>query len=90
MWIKTLSGIVAVGLFAVGCSRGPDSAKSTENQPAKVQYKEPRFPSYLRPPSSIDEVLPYVRPLVRAKTGLQGAGLGVVNPGESILIVTSI
>ena len=50
-------------------------------------YPEPRFPSYLKPPSSLDEVMPYVRPLVRARRGLQGSGLGVAEKGETVLFV---
>jgi hypothetical protein len=74
-------------LLVVGaCSRAsqPDTADQTV-----PQYPEPRFPSYLKPVSTIDEVLPHVRPLVRNKTGFQGAGLGIAKPGETVTFVTT-
>jgi hypothetical protein len=39
--------------------------------------------------STVEEVLPHVRPLARNKTGVQGAGLGVANPGETVTFVTT-
>ena len=74
-------------LAAAGCSRGgpaPDAAP-----PSTADYPSPRFPSYLKPLSSVDEVLPHVRTLARAKTGVQGAGLGVANSGDTVTFVTT-
>src|SRR5262245_46937003 len=41
---------------AAACGRRQQAAERT-----MVKYSEPRFPSYLKPPLSIDEVLPHVR-----------------------------
>src|SRR5258708_40088221 len=59
----------------------------TARPDAAIQYPEPRYPSYLKPPASIDEVLPHVRPLVRNKTGFQGAGLGIAQSGDTVTFV---
>ncbi|HXH06035.1 MAG TPA: hypothetical protein VNI83_05520 [Vicinamibacterales bacterium] len=81
-----------IGL-AAGCSDsgGPASRTPASASPASGAraYPAPRFPSYLRPPSSIEEVMPYVRPLVRARHGLQGAGLGIAEKGDTVLFVVS-
>src|SRR5262245_57118845 len=87
-------------LAAAGC-RGTDSQNGAPHTaspaatpaatavPAKADYPEPRFPSYLKPPASIEEVMPYIRPLVKSRTGLQGAGLGIAEKGETVLFVVA-
>jgi hypothetical protein len=50
-------------------------------------YPEPRFPSYLKPPKSIDDMLPAVRVLVRNKSGFLGKGLGILEAGDTVLLV---
>src|SRR5713226_6101175 len=77
-----LAVIAALVLWTAGCGR-----KENGRLDAPIQYAEPRYPSYLKPPSSIDEVLPHVRPLVRNKTGFQGAGLGISQPGDTVTFV---
>jgi hypothetical protein len=90
------AGVLAGLVLAGACSRteraeSPGAGQeSSRSEPVAGAYMEPRFPSYLRPPSSVDEVLPHVRPLVRARVGLQGAGLGIAEPGETVLFVVSI
>ena len=44
----------------------------------RTKYPAPRFPSYLRPPKSIDDVMPYARAAVR-----QTGELSVVCHGSS-------
>jgi len=73
---------VSLIVYAAACGRS-----NTAVPAASIQYPEPRYPSYLKPPTSIDEVLPHVRPLVRNKTGFQGGGLGVAQPGETVTFV---
>lgn len=90
MTINRCSRALAAALLAAGsvsgCSR---SAPPSGAPPAAADYPEPRFPSYLKPVSTVEEVLPHVRPLARNKTGVQGAGLGVANPGDTVVFVTS-
>ena len=92
-----LGGALAAAVSA-GCNRKTDESQATppptdtaarQTQGKGLGYPEPRFPSYLKPPSSIEEVMPYVRPLVRARRGLQGAGLGIIEKGETALFVVS-
>lgn len=52
-----------------------------------TQYPAPRFPSYLKKPNSIDDVMPYARALARNESGLQGAGLGQAKSGQTLLLV---
>lgn len=75
-------------VFASACSGGGPArdAASPADAPA-VEYPEPRFPSYLKAPSSVEEILPHVRPLARNKTGFQGAGLGIAKPGETVAFI---
>src|SRR5512142_1803160 len=92
---------IVVLAFVAGCSRAPapDARTSGNAAPAaqstvKVRpapdgkpYPAPRFPSYLKAPSSIDEILPAVRVLVRNKSGFLGKGLGILEPGDTALLV---
>lgn len=57
---------------------------------ANTTYPEPRFPAYLKPPKNIDDVMPSAREIVRNKSGIQGAGMGVLQQGESVLLVPNI
>ena len=97
--LGTLCLVAAVGV--VGCNRseqGPAGATPADQarggppsgSTPTGDYPEPRFPSYLKPPSSMEEVMPYVRPLAKARHGLQGAGLGIIEKGESVLFVVSV
>jgi hypothetical protein len=92
-WKGPAAACAVLALIAAGCggSERNGSAPRTESAEARPtgNYPEPRFPSYLKPPSSMEEVMPHVRPLVRARHGLQGAGLGLVEKGESVLFVVS-
>ena len=84
--IVTLVAAAAVG----GCNRGRgETASVSPASSAAEQYPEPRYPSYLKPISTVEEVLPHVRPLVRNKTGFQGAGLGIANQGDTVAFVTT-
>jgi hypothetical protein len=80
-------GAAVLVALAAACGRHDGATEATA---ADVRYPEPRFPSYLKPPTSIEEVLPHVRPLVRNKAGFQGAGFGIVKPGETIALILQI
>ena len=81
------AGGLALVALAAGCSRAPVSGGADVADASA--YPAPRFPSYLKPISTVEEVLPHVRPLARAKTGVQGAGLGVANAGDTVTFVTT-
>jgi hypothetical protein len=85
-----LPGVLVVAMAGAACggSETRQSAAPAAAEPA-VQYPEPRYPSYLKPTSSVEEIIQHVRPLVRNKTGFQGAGLGIANPGDTVTFVTS-
>ena len=53
----------------------------------QAKYPQPRFPSYLKPPKSIEDIMPYARAIARQTSGLQGDGLGSIKEGESIALV---
>ena len=77
---------IAALLLLGACRRGE---RGTTAASTSVQYPEPRFPSYLKPVSTVEEAMPYVRPLVRNKTGFQGGGLGIAKSGDIVTFVTS-
>jgi hypothetical protein len=52
----------------------------------KANYPAPRFPSYLKPPKSIDDIMPFARAAVRQTGGR--TPLGLVEKGTAALIVT--
>jgi len=66
-------------------------AEVVEPQLAAVgKYPEPRFPAYLKPPKTVDDVMPSAREIVRNKNGIQGAGMGVLQKGDGVLLVPTI
>ncbi len=73
--------LVFIAAMLNGCARKQEVKEEVG------KFPEPRFPSYLKAPQSIDEIMPYARELARNKSWRGGLGLGVVNSGESILIV---
>jgi hypothetical protein len=77
-----LLAALIIGAAACGTKQSPTAG-------GVVKYPEPRFPSYLKSPSSVDEVLPHVRPLVRNKIGFQGNGLGIAQPGDTVAFILS-
>ncbi len=58
------------------------------NAAEKAKYPAPRFPSYLKPPKSIEDVMPFARAAVRQVGGR--TPLGLVEKGMAALIVTEV
>jgi hypothetical protein len=83
-----LAPILIFGLVLSGAHSG---AQKKESPPRQDSYPAPRWPSYLKKPKSVDEILPHARDLVRNKAGFggnsPGLGLGLLQPGEEVLIV---
>jgi hypothetical protein len=52
----------------------------------KGKYPAPRFPSYVRPPKSIEDVMPFARAAVRQTGGR--TPLGLVEKGQTVAIFT--
>ncbi len=82
--------IAVLALGACGGGGGTDQTKTSEETAAKETYPEPRFPAYLRPPEGADAILPFARTLARNTSGFQGKGLGILQPGEAVLIVPTM
>src|SRR5258705_3008568 len=61
---------------------------SSLNAAESTKYPAPRFPSYLKPPKSIDDIMPFARAAVR-QTGAR-TPLGLVENGTAALIVTEV
>src|ERR1043166_5468329 len=53
-----------------------------------VKYPPPRFPSYVKPPKSINDIMPYARAAVRQTGGR--TPLGLVEKGKTVVIVTEV
>ncbi|MGH9325349.1 MAG: hypothetical protein ACRD2B_01465 [Terriglobia bacterium] len=56
----------------------------TSSQQSAYKYPAPRFPSSVKAPKTVSEVMPYARALVRNKAAVQGFGLGVMKSGETV------
>ena len=72
--VALMLGLIGLGLASL--LHGAESAK----------YPAPRFPSYLRPPKSIDDIMPFARAAVRQTGGR--TPLGLIEKGMATLIVT--
>src|SRR5262249_33437016 len=78
------AAVLTAAAIAAACSR----AKHDPPPAASTEYPAPRWPAYFKAPKSIDDLMPAARALVRNQSGLQGKGMGILQPGESVLIVT--
>ena len=66
-------------LILGGCATGDETAERSE-----TGYPEPRFPSYLKQPGSLEEAMPYARDAVRQTGGR--TPLGQVEPGKTVAL----
>jgi hypothetical protein len=73
-WIALATVVASLGLayFAGGAEKG--------------KYPPPRFPSYVKPPKSIEDVMPFARAAVRQTGGR--TPLGLVEKGQTVAIIT--
>jgi hypothetical protein len=85
--------MIAAAVTAGACNRTDRSAGAVAGAPAGAtaneKYPEPRWPSYFKPPKSVEDLMPSARALVRNPSGLQGKGMGILAAGESVLIVAN-
>src|SRR5262245_8917885 len=72
-----------------GQAAGAVAATAKIGPAAGETYPTPRWPSYFKPPKTVEDLMPAARALVRNQSGLQGKGMGILAPGESVLIVTT-
>src|SRR5215813_12998781 len=75
--MKTIARMMA--MVCLGLASLVSGAENTK-------YPAPRFPSYLRPPKSIDDVMPFARAAVRQTGGR--TPLGLVEKGQTVAIFT--
>lgn len=77
--------------FSAACRKPQDQQQSQQaTAAARTAYPEPRWPSYFQPPKSVDDLMPAARQLVRNKSGFLGVGMGVLQAGETVLIVPTV
>ncbi len=50
-------------------------------------FPKPRFPASIGLQKSVSDLMPYARAVARNKANILGLGLGVINPGETVLLV---
>ena len=89
--------VTLVGLTAAmaACNRpAPKASQTAEGgasgpQAPQEKYPEARWPSYFKPPQSVEDLMPSARSLVRNKSGFQGKGMGILQSGDSVLIVAT-
>src|SRR5262245_22783546 len=91
-WVLVLCAVTVV---TASCSKGGSpTAETSAVASARTgangeQYPAPRWPSYFKTPKTVEELMPAARRLVRNQSGLQGKGMGILQPGESVLIVAA-
>ena len=96
MILPMRSDFVSVALLALlvsgtsACRKPEAEAPPTTQANQKQEYPAPRWPSYFKPPTSVDELMPAARQLVRNKSGFLGVGMGVLQAGETVLIVPNV
>jgi len=76
--------IIAAAAVAGACSGSKTSDTASAAAAAGgagEKYPAPRWPSYFKPPSSVEDLMPAARALVRNQSGLQGKGMGILAPG---------
>src|SRR5215471_3015939 len=82
--------MIAMAAVAGACNRSKRSEGGVPSTWSVTdKYPEPRWPSYFKPPKSVDDLMPAARLLVRNQSGLQGKGMGILQPGESVMIVAA-
>src|SRR5439155_24220063 len=84
--------MIAAAAVAGACSRANRSDSASANARAGAgtdAYPAARWPSYFKPPKSVDDLMPAARALVRNQSGLQGKGMGILAGGDSVLIVAN-
>lgn len=77
--MKPWTGLLAILIASLWSGVSLSAEKST--------YPPPRFPSYVKPPKSIDDVLPYARAAVRQTGGR--TPLGLVEKGTVLIVADS-
>jgi hypothetical protein len=82
-------GLAAAVTACGGASDPPKADGPTASSDPKEKYPDPRWPSYFKPPTNVEDLMPAARSLVRNRSGLQGNGLGILNAGDQVLIVAS-
>jgi hypothetical protein len=83
------SALLATVLISAGCggNETPETAQDSNDTSGQAAYPAPRWPSYFKPPTSVDDLLPAARRLVRNTSGFQGKGLGILEAGDEVLLV---
>ena len=80
--------VVLIAILAAGCQRNaPEEGRRADAADPKISYPAPRWPSYFKRPETVDELMPAAHSLVRNKSGFLGVGMGVLQTGETVLLV---
>ncbi len=76
-----------VAALVLTCVMGLAKVEGQKPAGPTGDFPKPRFPASLGEPKSIADLMPYARAVARNKANILGLGLGVINPGETVLIV---
>lgn len=77
-------------LLGLSIALGSSAARAQNSETWKGQYLEPRFPSYVKQPKTVDDLMPKARAFVRVIKGNQGYGMGNFKAGDTLLIVPDV
>src|SRR5260370_18127046 len=79
-------------LLVVAMAMARPQAQKKESSAKDNAYPAPRWPSYLKKPASVEEIMPHARDLVRNKAGFggnfPGLGLCLLQPRYEVRIVS--
>src|SRR5579872_2536617 len=83
-------GLMVLAGLAMALGLSHASAQNSPKEGGKSQYMEPRFPSYVKEPKTVDDLMPKARAFVRVIKGNQGYGMGNFKAGDTLLIVPDV
>ncbi|MGH9356604.1 MAG: hypothetical protein ACRD10_10790 [Terriglobia bacterium] len=80
--------LAALGLASLSAgTRVWAGSQSDPKISGPTNYPAARWLPRIKPSSSVEDLIPFARSLARNRSGIQGYGLGVLAPGDSVLIV---
>ncbi len=73
--------------FVLACAMGLARVEGQQKPSGPTgDYPKPRFPTVVAP-KTVAELMPYARAVARNKSNILGLGMGVLNPGETVMLV---
>jgi hypothetical protein len=85
--VRLSGSALTTSLMVIAIELGLIVAPVHAQQPEQTAYPAPRYPSLVQP-ETIEDIMPYARRAVRNENAFLGNGLGIIKPGEKVILVT--